>query len=144
MTATVSTAMSTRERIFQSILFEVTAILIMVPVNMLLLKQGAGGATYITIAISTAAMCWCFLHNKVFDHYYGAENKLQRTKGVRLLHAVTFEIGFFAFSYPFLLSVTDLTLLEIMYRTAFVSTFFMVFTVVYNYVYDLVRSKIKS
>lgn len=133
---------STRERIFQSVLFEFTAIMIMIPVNMILMKQSAGGAAWITVVISTVAMAWCFLHNKVFDSFYGSTNKLERTKKTRIIHALTFEVGFFAFSYPFLLTVTDLTLFEIMYRTAFVSTFFMVFTVVYNYGYDLIRSKI--
>lgn len=143
MTATVATV-SLRERIIHAGLFEVIGILIMIPVNMLFLNTSGGSATWITIVIATAAMTWCFIHNKMFDSYYGSENKLNRSRKVRIIHAATFEIGFFAFSYPFLLSVTDLTILDIMYRTAFISTFYMFYTVIYNYCFDVIRSKIKN
>lgn len=128
---------TTKDRIRHLVLFEVTALLILVPIGAVFFgfdpfEIGALGAT--TAAI---AAVWNYVYNLGFDRILkrltGSVHKRMR---VRVLHALLFEGGLVVMLVPLIAWWLDISLWEALVADIALVVFYVVFAFVYNLAYD--------
>ena len=127
-------------RIVHAILFEVGALLILVP----LMSHGLGmdmmhfGA--LALALAVCAMACNMFYNHIFE-WFETRYKWTRTFMVRVGHTLGFEMCFMAVALPLTawwlkVSLTQAFMLDLVF-----SIFFMVYAFCFNWVYDIVRQR---
>ena len=131
------TMRTTKDRIRHLVLFEVTALLILVPIGAVFFgfdpfEIGALGAS--TAAI---AAVWNYVYNLGFDRRLkrltGSVHKRMR---VRVLHALLFEGGLVVMLVPLIAWWLDISLWEALVADIALVVFYVVFAFVYNLAYD--------
>lgn len=125
------------DRIRHAVSFEVIALLLMIPLGSLLFHLPAGDIGVVGIVSATAAMLW----NMVFNHLFDLAMKrlrgtTQKTGALRILHAVSFELGLLALLLPFVAWYLGMTLWQALVLDLAVAGFYMVFGLVFNWAYD--------
>lgn len=133
--------MSTTERIFHSLLFEVIALVIMVSALSAFSDVDITSATGIGVAVSLMAMCWNYIYNLGFDKKFGY-NRIDRSFKMRIFHGLGFELGLVFVTLPILM-----WFLQIDFWTAFmmdlgVIIFFLIYAIIYNWCYDILRARV--
>lgn len=134
--------MTVKERVLHSILFEVIALLLFVPLAMAVTGKGAGTLTVLSITLSLIAMAWNFVYNWGFDAVFG-QNRLARTLPLRLFHGVCFEFGLIFVSLHLLMHVLQESFLTVLLMDLGAVAFFLVYAVLFNWVYDILRNRIR-
>ena len=128
---------TTKDRIRHLVLFEVTALLILIPIGAVFFgfdpfEIGALGAS--TAAI---AAVWNYVYNLGFDRMLkrltGSVHKRMR---VRVLHALLFEGGLVLLLVPLIAWWLDIGLWEALVADIALVVFYVVFAFVYNLAYD--------
>ena len=132
--------MSVKERIFHCLLFELTAILMFVPLSMWVTGEGAMSMSGLAISLSLLAMSWNYLFNVLFDRWFGYD-RINRTLKVRVLHSVLFEVVLTFSAIPLIMWWTKLDLWTVILLDIGAVLFFLVFTVVFNWCYDHLRHR---
>lgn len=100
------TLRSPRERIIQTLAYEVCALCLAVPFYALTADRAAGAATVVMIAMMAAEMLWAPLHDTVFDF---SDMKLSgrvasdRPKRWRVVHALSREFTTMVVTLPVLM-----------------------------------------
>jgi len=130
--------MKTKERIVHSVLFEIIAILILIPLGNYLGGINTKSIVEIAILLSLIAMCWNFVFNKIFDSYF-TENRSQRGIMMRVLHGFLFELGLLVVTIPIIMLHLDMNFLHALKLDLGVILFFFIFAIIFNWVYDLLR-----
>lgn len=130
------------ERVLQVVLFEVSALLIAVPLYSRLIGVGTRESTRVLIVVSVAVLLWASLHNFVFDR---CESRLRlrsasdRTVKLRILHAVSHEASAALVSVPILVLLGDLPWLTALWADIGLSVVYAAFAFVFYAAYDRVR-----
>lgn len=132
--------MSVTERLVHTILFELIALAILIPVAMFVTESGAGPMTILSVLLSLIAMAWNYIYNWGFDHTFGS-NRVSRSFKMRLVHGAGFEIGMVITSFPVLMWMLDFSFLTVLMMDLGVVLFFFIYAVIFNWVYDLIRSE---
>jgi uncharacterized membrane protein len=135
--------MSTNERIFHSLLFEVIALSLLIPLGSLFSGIDMGSMTGIAIGLSLIAMCWNYTYNVMFDKYFGA-NRIDRNLTIRLLHALVFELGLLIVTLPIIMWVLNMDFISALILDIGMIVFFMVYAITYNWCYDQAKHRIVS
>ncbi len=130
--------MKTKERIVHSVLFEIIAILILIPLGNYLGGINTKSIVEIAILLSLIAMCWNFVFNKIFDSYF-TENRSQRGIMMRVLHGFLFELGLLVVTIPIIMLHLDMNFLHALKLDLGIILFFFIFAIIFNWVYDLLR-----
>ncbi|USD36598.1 PACE efflux transporter [Ferrimonas sp. SCSIO 43195] len=129
--------MSTKERIFHSLMFELIALVIVI--NLGSLVTGAGHSmTWAAIAMSLLAMAWNYVYNLMFDRCFGS-NRETRTPMIRLGHGLGFEVGFMAVSLPMLMWILQMGFWQVLMLDIGFVLFFLVYAIAFNWIYDTLR-----
>ena len=122
---------TTKDRIRHLVLFEVTALLILVPIGAVFF-----GFDPFEIHRSFAAV-WNYVYNLGFDRILkrltGSVHKRMR---VRVLHALLFEGGLVVMLVPLIAWWLDISLWEALVADIALVVFYVVFAFVYNLAYD--------
>nr|WP_315043604.1 PACE efflux transporter [uncultured Moraxella sp.] len=142
--------MTTKERIFQAILFEVLAVLLTLGLVKVLSQFGLGGhdepsnqtVLMMLIAISLMAMCWTFVYNLIFDKIFTGD-KLARPVWLRVVHIVVFELGLLCFTLPLVMWVMQIGLWQAFLLDISMTLLVLVYGFVFYWVYDVVGAKLK-
>ncbi|MCV0429488.1 MAG: PACE efflux transporter [Roseibium sp.] len=134
--------MTVKERVLHSILFEVIALVLFVPLAMAVTGQGAGTMTALSVAMSLIAMVWNFVYNWGFDAVFG-NNRLARGFSLRLFHGVCFELGLIFVSLPLLMYVLQEGFLKVLALDLGAVVFFLIYAIVFNWIYDILRNRIQ-
>jgi uncharacterized membrane protein len=140
--------MTTRQRLFQAMLFEILAVLLSLGWVKLLSIWGvgihpvanSGQVLFMLIAISIIAMVWTFFYNLLFDKVFTG-NKLARPLWLRALHILGFEGGLLLFTLPLVMWVMRLTLLQAFLLDISITLMILVYGFVFYWVYDWISDK---
>lgn len=134
---------TTGERIFQSVLFEAFALILISYILNYLTRVSLGRAGMLSFFSALTATIWNYIYNRFFD-YLQQSYGFHRGMGVRLLHAVIFETGLIVFLVPVAMILLHISLVNAIVVEAGLVLFFVPYTIVFNWSYDFVRWKIIS
>lgn len=130
---------SLKDRIRHTVLFETFAVIIAVTVSSLLINKPTGDISLIAILLSIIAMLWNLIFNYYFDKSllskFGSVNK---TKKLRLINSIIFELGLIVLTIPLLAWAFELTLLQAFIADLAVILFFLFYSYIFNWIYDLI------
>lgn len=83
------------ERLLHALTFELVAIALCAPIGAWLLDMPVSHVGVLTVMVSLIAMAWNMTFNALFDRFERRAG-LSRTLGMRIAHAVMFELGLVA------------------------------------------------
>jgi uncharacterized membrane protein len=132
---------SIAERIFHAMMFESIAIGLTAAALVWLMDKPLSQAGWLAIAISSIAMLWNMVFNAGFDRAQ-ARMGFQRTVGVRIIHALLFEIGLTIAIVPLAAWALQISLLDALILDIGVLVFFLFYAFVFNWCYDIVRARL--
>lgn len=141
--------MSTKERIFHTILFEIIALSIIIGASQLpigdapFLQENPAVIGGLALSLSLIAMVWNYVYNLGFDKFFGA-NRISRSVLKRIGHGFGFEVGLLTVTLPWLMWALRLDFWTVLILDLGLAAFFLVYSIVYNWSYDNVREKFKS
>jgi uncharacterized membrane protein len=129
---------SLTELIGHALAFEVVALLICAPLFGWLMGTSMAAMGALTLAISLIAMGWNVVYNTAFDRL---QQRLgfRKTIGVRVLHAVAFELGLIIVGVPLAAVWLNVGLWQAFVLDIGLLLFFLPYTVAFNAVYDWLR-----
>jgi len=127
-------------RIVHAILFEIFALIILVPLmsygfNMNMLHFGA-----LAIILALCAMACNMLYNQGYE-MLEARFGWQRTLAMRVVHTIGFEICFMAIALPLTAWWLDMTIIEALFLDLVFSLFFMLYAFCFNWIFDIARHR---
>ncbi|MCL2918193.1 PACE efflux transporter [Shewanella litorisediminis] len=131
---------SRRERLFQALLFESVALLLLVPLSTLIAGQHPGDMAIVTAALSLYAVCWSYVYNQRFE-WLCQRFALQKNAVVRVCHILGFELGLMLATLPAVAWYLHISLWQaLLLETGFL-VFFLLYGLVFYWVYDEVRRR---
>tara|TARA_R110002050_G_scaffold1244_4_gene8699 strand:- start:131523 stop:131963 length:441 start_codon:yes stop_codon:yes gene_type:complete len=136
-----SKSMSVKERIFHSVLFEVLALLIVVPSSVLLMTTETLTMTWLGVEMSLAAMIWNYIYNLGFDSVFGYE-RIKRGLIIRIVHSLGFELGLLIATVPLIMWMLELTFWPSLVFAVGLVFFFLLYAIIFNYGYDHIRFRL--
>ena len=137
-TNNIHTKKSFAERGFHALTFELLAVAISAPALSWLMGVSMAHAGLLTLMISLIAMVWNVVFNALFDRIERRMN-LVRTFGVRVIHAISFELGLIVTVVPLAAWWLNLSLLDAFVLDIGLLLFFLPYTLLFNIGYDKVR-----
>jgi uncharacterized membrane protein len=133
--------MSTKERIFHSLLFEIIALCLLILFASLFSGLALGSITGLAVGLSLTAMCWNYVYNLIFDKYFGT-NRITRSLSMRIGHAVVFELGLLVVTLPAIMWMLNIDFISALILDMGMIIFFLIFTIVFNWCYDITKHKL--
>ncbi len=133
--------MSTIERLFQSVLFEILALAILTLLAILVTGGEATTMTGLAIALALIAMGWNYIFNLIFDKRYG-HDRLGRSFKMRIAHGICFELGMLIVSLPVIMWALNLDVWAALVLDIGVVVFFLVYAIAFNWAYDVIRDRL--
>ncbi len=133
--------MTIKERILHSVLFELIALVIAVPISSLITGHGATTMTGIMVGIAMIAMVWNYLFNLGFDRIFG-QDRINRGWSLRVAHGLSFEIGLLAATIPFLMWQLNMDFWSVLILDLGFVVFFLGYAIIFNWSYDHVRGSL--
>ncbi|GGK03919.1 multidrug/biocide efflux PACE transporter [Pseudomonas matsuisoli] len=129
------------ERLIHAALFELIAVLICAPALAWFTEKSLAHAGLLTLMFSVIAMLWNMAFNAGFD---AAQQRLkfQRGLGMRLVHAVLFELGLIFLLVPLAAWWLSISLLAALVLDIGLILFFLPYTLAFNWGYDLLRVRL--
>ena len=129
---------STADRIRHAISFEVLALLIVTPMGAWLFDKPLHEIGVVTIVSASIATGWNYLYNLGFDHALRRlRGTVRKTVPIRVLHAVTFEIGLLFVLMPFIAWYLSISLMEAFLIDVSFALFYLIYAFVFNWIYDV-------
>lgn len=125
------------DRIRHLLLFEISALLILVPIGVLFFGLDFSQIGVLGVITAAVAAIWNYIYNVGFDRMLkrltGSVHKRLR---VRVLHAVLFEAGLVVLLVPFIAWWLDISLWQALIADIGLVIFYVVFAFFYNLAYD--------
>jgi uncharacterized membrane protein len=128
--------MTSKERIFHAVFFEVVLLVIMISVASLATQESSGDLTIVGIFLSLLAVTWNYIYNVIFDKLFGAE-RIHRGLKLRVLHSVCFEAGFIVISVPVIAWFLGISLFAALMIDIGLFVVVLFYTLLFNWIYDL-------
>jgi len=129
----------TSDRIRHAISFEVLALLIVTPMGAWLFDKPFQEIGVVTVVSASIATAWNYVYNLGFDHaMQRVRGTVQKTVPIRVLHAVTFEVGLLFVLMPFIAWYLGVSLMEAFLIDVSFAVFYLIYAFVFNWVYDVV------
>ncbi|SUI46745.1 Predicted membrane protein [Shewanella algae] len=133
-------SMTIQERIFQALLFEAIALILLIPVASWATGSAVGTMAGVSVFLSLCAIVWNYFYNLGFDRLYG-NNRDARGIGLRLLHTLGFEGGLILVTVPAIAWALETSLLNAFFIEAGILVFFFCYNPLFNWFYDSLRLK---
>lgn len=131
---------SMSERILHAVSFEVIAIVITAPIGAWMLGRSMVEMGSVAIVLSTIAMLLNVIYNMIFDHFWPL-SKGPRSVGVRVTHAIGFELSFIVVGLPVIAIMLNMTLWNAFMLELGFFAFFLFYTYAFNWVFDKLRAR---
>lgn len=131
---------SMSERILHAVSFEVIAIAITAPIGAWMLGRSMVEMGSVAIVLSTIAMLLNVIYNMIFDHFWPL-SKGPRSVGVRVTHAIGFELSFIVVGLPIIAIMLNMTLWNAFMLELGFFAFFLFYTYAFNWVFDKLRAR---
>ena len=125
-----------QDRLRHTVLFEVIALLIAVPLFSAVSGHGMGETGVLALGLSLIAMVWNYGYNVLFDRLLSDKYQTQRSLKIRLLHALFFELGLLIIMLPIVAWWMQLSLIDALFMDIGFAVFFMAYAFVFNWAYD--------
>lgn len=135
--------MSTLERIFHALLFEVLAVSLSILGLIIFTNHDPQTLSGTMIVIASMAMVWNFLFNWLFDLFFLGD-KDKRTLKLRLFHVIIFEAGLLILTVPVMAYILTISIVDAFMMDIVVTVFITLYAFIFNWVYDNVRAVIIS
>lgn len=129
---------STRERIFHAVLFELLANIIIALLLTYVLQVSLLQSGMLSLISALTTTVWNFIFNIIF-HGLQRRSALERSLLLRVLHAVSFEIGLIVTLTPVAMLLLNLPLIDAFFVEFGLVLFFLPYTLAYNWLYDWLR-----
>lgn len=127
------------DRVRHALSFEIIGLLLVIPLGALLFNKPLEAIGVISVVSATLATLWNFLYNLIFDHIHQRfKGTTLKSKTMRILHAVLFEVGLLIVLMPFIAWYLDISLIEAFIMDAAFAIFYMGYAYVFNLAYDRV------
>ncbi len=131
---------TSKDRLRHTLLFEISLLVIFVPLTAWLFNKPMTHMGGMSIAMSLVAMTGNYIYNILFDHALVRMGKPLYPRGlkVRLVHAIFFEVTLLFISVPMVMWVMEFGFMKAL---AFDLAFMLViplYTLFYNWAYDSV------
>ncbi|WP_159875580.1 multidrug/biocide efflux PACE transporter [Aquitalea denitrificans] len=129
------------ERILHAVLYEVCAMVMLVPLAALLTGSGVSLMGVLALMMSCVAMLFNMLFNALFERaerHWG----LQRTRWVRCAHALLFEGGLVVMLVPLAAWWLETSLWQALLLDLGFFAFFLPYTYLFNLAYDHLRQRV--
>ena len=133
---------STRERIFQAVLYEAIGLALLTPAYSFALGLPLDNSFLTMAMVSGVVVMWSAIFNSVFDRIVlrmtglAADRKTQR---LRILHAVFYETSITIFAVPIIAFMSGQGWLVAFLADLGFTVLYLVYTYVFHLVYDRVR-----
>ncbi len=130
---------SARERLHQTLCFEAGGLLLVTPLVVLATGHSAQGSAALLAALSLAVMAWAALFNTAFDH---VEHRLtgrlasERAPRWRVVHAVLHEATAVLVTWPLIVALTDLGLVEALWADLGLTAVYAAYAYAFHRAYD--------
>ncbi len=128
-------------RVIHAILFEVCALIILVP----MMSYGFGMDMLHFGALAVALAFCAMACNMIYNHVYEIVEKRygwRRTVARRVLHAAGFEAFFMAIALPLTAWWLEMTIIDAFMLDLLFSVFYLLYAFSFNWVYDIVRYRV--
>lgn len=132
--------MTTKERIFQTLLLEVLIVGFTVLAATFVVNHDISHLTGLALVISVVAMVFSYFYNIVFDRIYG-EERISRSVWMRIGHGLGFEAGMILITTPLLMFALNMGFWTVLMMDLVMVVFIFVFVVVFNWCYDHIRAR---
>ena len=130
---------SVRDRIRHAISFEIIGLMIIVPLGAVAFGMSLSDIGVVGLVSATAATLWNYVYNLIFDtlmqRYKGTTLK---TKMLRVLHAVLFELGLLLVLLPFIAWYLNVSIMHALAMDISFALFYVVYAFVFNWAYDTI------
>lgn len=127
--------MNTLERIFQAVMFEIVALVIILSTMVIFVGAEKGKMSVVGIGLSLFATVWNYVYNIIFDKLAG-HNRAQRSLITRMVHACGFELGMIVITLPILAWYLGISWLAALALEAGFLVFILIYTYIFNLLYD--------
>ena len=131
--------MSTLERVFHSVLFEVLAVALSIVGLTIFTDHDVNTLSGTMIVVATIAMMWNYCFNRIFDRYFTGE-KSKRSFKLRVFHVVLFEAGLLVATIPVMAYLLNVGIWQAFLMDIGVTIFITIYAFVFNLIYDHVRA----
>ncbi|MFA0054899.1 PACE efflux transporter [Vibrio echinoideorum] len=131
--------MSTLERVFHSVLFEVLAVTLSIIGLAIFTGYDENALSGTMIVVATIAMIWNYCFNRIFDRYFTGD-KSQRSVKLRVFHVVLFEAGLLVATIPVMAYLLNVGIWQAFLMDIGVTIFITIYAFVFNLIYDHVRA----
>ena len=130
---------STADRIRHALSFEIIALLIVTPGSAWLFDKPIEQIGVVAVVSASIATGWNYLYNLGFDHALRRlRGTVKKTVPIRVIHAVTFEIGLLFVLLPFIAWYLGISLTEAFLIDVSLAVFYLVYAFVFNWIYDVI------
>ena len=130
---------STPDRIRHALSFEITALLIVIPLGALGFGLELHDIGVVAVVSSTIATLWNYVYNILFDHtMMRLKGYVAKTLRVRIVHTLLFEVGLLLALIPFIAWYLGMTIWQAFLLDLTFALFYLVYTFVFNWAYDTV------
>ena len=125
------------DRLRHALLFEIVALMIVIPVGAMLFGIGLKDMGVIGVGSATLATLWNYVYNYGFDramtHWRGTTLK---TTPIRVAHALLFEAGLLTVLLPFIAWWLGISLWQAFVMDIGIAAFYVVYAFLFNLAYD--------
>jgi uncharacterized membrane protein len=130
-------------RVVHAILYEIGALLILIPVMSAILNTGVVHFGLLALMLSVCAVACNMLYQHGFE-WLEARFALRRTVRVRIVHALGFELFFTLVALPLTAWWLAMSLLDAFLLDLGLTAFFLLYTFCFNWLYDLGRKRLRG
>ena len=133
---------SFRERVFQTLFYEVGGLAIVTPIYSALFEVGAVDSLALMVALSVAVLAWSPLHNAAFDIVewrLARRVASDRPHGLRVLHAVSHETTTIVVTLPMIMAFGGHDFWEALAIDVGLTVFYAAYAYLYFAAYDRLR-----
>jgi len=129
----------TADRIRHAISFELIGLALVTPLGALAFGMPLADIGAIGVAGATLATKWNYIYNLGFDHLMQRlTGGTRKSVGIRVLHAVMFEVGLLLALLPMIAWYLGCSLIQALMMDVSFALFYMVYAFVFNWAYDRV------
>ncbi len=133
---------SLRERVTQTIAFELIGLLLVVPVFAAYTKSSQLTSVIILCLISVLVMSWSALHNTLFDWLewrFLRRVASDRTGRLRIVHAISLELTAMIVTLPVFVWLLNMSWADALLLDISLTLIYIVYSYLFHRVFDLLR-----
>ncbi|QEZ91998.1 MULTISPECIES: PACE efflux transporter [Proteus] len=131
-------------KLVYAITFETLAILLSTVLLAILSQSQSHNSLPVAIAVSIIALIWNYIFNSFFELIESKLKIKKRTVMVRLIHAISFELGLFFFTIPLYMWWYNVGFIKAISMEITILVFFFVYTYLFTLAFDKLCPRVYS